>query len=364
MGTLGCRCLADDVIASKHHAILTLNLASNDIGDAGLKHLCAGFKRNKSLKRLNLNSNKITEVGGDMLAEAFTNTTHLEELCIAWNNLDLAAAVILERVKSLQHLDISSNSLGIQSVKDHEEGFNKSSMNSDGHGGSVALALRIAEALAKNNHLRHLDIRDNSFSEEAIGHIAEGLNANHTLLGIHIAHPAMELDASQFLKMLPKREGISRVDTARNSRHCQQRNTIVDTETGTSEWLRLPNTLERKGKFHNCWICEGWTETEITVTVRYRDNPERHKAASKLGVKLHLSIDAFHGEVMYKSKHVPENPNDMPTTKSALPKDLEKQSAKHAAAAKKARKNHGKTIVSGVPSDPNAADGKDAAPSK
>ena len=96
------------------------------------QHLCAGFINNRSLKRLNLNSNKvhtahtrlhtyartcmtmrahtprtppstpplqITEIGGNLLAATFTNTTHLEELCVAWNNLDLAAAVILERVR-------------------------------------------------------------------------------------------------------------------------------------------------------------------------------------------------------------------------------------------------------------------------
>ena len=42
---------------------------------------------------------QITEIGGNLLAATFTNTTHLEELCVAWNNLDLAAAVILERVR-------------------------------------------------------------------------------------------------------------------------------------------------------------------------------------------------------------------------------------------------------------------------
>jgi len=64
-------------------------------------------------------------------------------------------------------------------------------------------------------------------------------------------------------------------------------------------WLDLPYTLQRKGTFKNCWICEAWQETRIHVSITRDEHPEIYAHVKKAGsaLNIHLSCDFWRPQV-------------------------------------------------------------------
>ena len=80
--------------ALAHHAVTTLRLSGNAIGDAGAAHVALALRYNATLRRLELDRCAICDAGGEQLADALRcgNTT-LRALELAGNALTDAAGV-------------------------------------------------------------------------------------------------------------------------------------------------------------------------------------------------------------------------------------------------------------------------------
>lgn len=90
---------------------------------------------------MNLNYNHIRGTGGTLIFTAVEENQCLEELNLGWNSLG---------------------------------------------GQRHSSAAAFASCVLKNENLKHLDISYNRYTYEEIAEVAEGLNYNRTILGIHV----------------------------------------------------------------------------------------------------------------------------------------------------------------------------------
>lgn len=128
--------------------IEVLNLEDNKLGDEAVFELLNGLQMSKSLRVLNLSKNLLTDrVCGELKNILYRCSIY--ELYLHWNRINAKGGIeIFQSLKSnetLKVLDISYNSLG--------KCFNR-----------ATCAPHIAEYLANNSELRHIDLSNNQFN--------------------------------------------------------------------------------------------------------------------------------------------------------------------------------------------------------
>ena len=80
-------------------------------------------------------------------------------------------------------LDLSFNATGMRSPNEHLFTF----------------AVRLSEMFVENNTLRHVDLRYNSLCRDDCLVVGEGLEHNHTILGLHMEGNMLDVDSLGFL---------------------------------------------------------------------------------------------------------------------------------------------------------------------
>ena len=275
-----------------HHKIVYLSLSKNSITDVGARSVARLIQSAPSLRLLFLHYNRIMGFGGMEIADAIA-----------------AAAATQEEGEGLQVLDISFNSICGTGMKRYDEEKKEEEDGKDGDKKQKAKKKRgqskeketkpakgsMAELFAqgfsepwaaayrKNRSLLHVDMSHNHIPLQDVEIIADGLKANHTVLGFHFLGNGGDIDNQGFMHpQLPYYVSESTIFTRMQTR--LQGGVVKD-----SRKLAFENVS-------NCWICEGWSE----VHFRYQpgvsdDNP--HIDVFK-PIDLHLELDHYKPDLM------------------------------------------------------------------
>ncbi|GBG27539.1 NACHT, LRR and PYD domains-containing protein 3 [Hondaea fermentalgiana] len=143
----------------------------------------------------------------ETLGKMLSQNKSLVALNIAWNNISGAGAEALAQGiranRTLHTLDARWNMLG-------------------------TAATALGAALAKNRVLSHLDLSYNHITADQCKELAQGLNLNHSLLGLHMAGNAYKVSPAGFL--IPRKYAVLDSTNAHKALVGQTMDTICNAE--------------------------------------------------------------------------------------------------------------------------------------
>ena len=241
----------DGILTNKTCILQILKLEGLNLKDSGCGLVCKALKRNHTLLELNLAKNNIE--GNKTLSSYIVNTNTLQKLDLHWNIIRGQGSYMLCKAlidnNSLRVLDLSWNSLASPA--------------------SIKAINKLSEALSSHKSLMHVDISNNSLTAEDTETISKALEANHTILGIHMSGNHASVDELGFLSSNPDTRPMSAAKFKR----------ILG-------FSRVNNRLSWR-PVSNCWICERWSPVTFQWTGEKR-NP----------VYLHLSFENYDGDLL------------------------------------------------------------------
>lgn len=264
--------------------LMALNLSHNQLKDREIQLLCDALQKNQTLLRLHLSENKFGLSGMTSVAKFLEENAKIEEVYLSWNQIRGAGALkIVEALKfhaSLRVCDLSWNSLGSNDLLKPR-----------------AIISALADALANNKVLAHLDLSNNRLDMEDCSILGKQLESNQTLIGLHMSGNSGVVDSRGFL--IPK---LSET-TLRDQHKCYSIVVFEETycEAGSGVFPAHLTPLVDK----NCWYCAHWTEyrfawTPLSSQGPFGGSPDVFEIASDMSVLLHLSIDDWRGVSMDK----------------------------------------------------------------
>ena len=141
--------------------------------------------------------------------------------------------------------------------------------------------------------LVHLDISHNHLPYEDCEYIATYIKSNHSILGIHVDGNEMNIDSLGFIhpnhsnKVNPNQHyGQNILSYSMNTNHLVMKSKI--------------DAVRKIRNKNNCWICEGWKETEFI----YTPTKDEESIAEYMVVKLHLSFENYEScDMIYNGKY-------------------------------------------------------------
>jgi len=246
----------------KANSLRELDLENTRLGDVGVISLCNQLLDHPKLAILNLAKNGITDKGCIGISQLISETFYFTTLILHWNYItgDGAAKILSSttRYSSMKVLDLSWNSIGRSKTK--------------------VFIKQLAENLATQENLIHMDLSHNKIKSENCKEIAAALESNHTLWGLHFSdNEGYELNAKGYL-----------VENMTNRSIDVQ---YIEHRIGTLEALK--ESLKQRKRDHkqtnNCWLCEGWSEAAI----------EHPKVKLNEPIYLHLECDDYKPDLMY-----------------------------------------------------------------
>jgi len=113
----------------------------------------------------------------------------------------------------------------------------------------------------------------------------QGLDLNHTILGLHSAGNEGTTDALGFFNEFDHDNCVDYEDIAKHAVYTRIGPTLNAGVKRNKEAARLQATS-------NCWICEGWTEFQFDFEA------DEWVDADIVPVQLHVSCDNYRGEVL------------------------------------------------------------------
>ena len=195
---------------------------------------------------MNFARNKLSRT--EDIAEMISTNSNIAKIDLHWNNFQDVVQLFDALVANtgLVELDLSWNRLG------------KLPANAD----------PIAKALMENATLRHLDLSHNELTQDQMLAISAGLEANHSIYGIHMFGNQCDVDSKGFIQPRARPMTIGK-------QHIYTRS--------------LCNYEPAQRDFSNCWICEKW----VQVTFKYTPTNQEH-----FPIYLHLSCDDYAFELL------------------------------------------------------------------
>ena len=209
---LGCRHLA--VMAARGD-LRSLSVAWNPVGNAGARALSEALRAATCrLTMLDARHCDIHTVGAVALASALPGCSSLHSLDLSFNHIGpdgaaaLAAVLQLWQSGPLRELDVSHNDIGARGMAtfSHKALARLTRLGLAYNGLCAGAARTLANALAHNTSLRHLDVSRNALTDEGVRLLCVALRTHPALHSIQLAVTAMT------------REGARRV--AGLMRHC------------------------------------------------------------------------------------------------------------------------------------------------
>lgn len=244
------------------NSLRQLDLENTKLGDIGVTSLCKQLLDHPKLATLNLAKNGITDSGCNAISQLISETFYFTTLILYWNYITgEGAAKILGatgRYSSMRVLDLSWNSIGRAKTK--------------------VFVKQLAENLATQENIIHMDLSHNKIKREDCKEIAAALKDNHTLWGLHFANnEGYTLDSKGYLVE-------DTMNVPLGIQHIEHR-------LGTLESLRKTLSLHKRGQKNlgNCWICEGWSEASVEYAHIKLNEP----------VYLNLECDDYKPDLMY-----------------------------------------------------------------
>ncbi|KAJ0392781.1 hypothetical protein ATCC90586_002931 [Pythium insidiosum] len=286
------------LLTSGRTVLTTLNLAHNHLRDRDIVLLCDALQKNQTLLRLHLSENRFGITGMVAIGKFLEENAKIEEMYLAWNNLrGLGALKIVESLRfhaSLRALDLSWNSLDSNELLRPR-----------------AIVSALADALANNKVLVHLDLSNNHLDVEDCAVLAKQLELNQTLIGLHLSGNCGVMDTKGFI--IPKRTGTKLLDQHKTYSIAVFEEAMSEAGNGA-----LPNHLIPLIDRY-CWYCAQWSEYRFTWHPTRRDAPFAGRSAAQedftpvsshgdnldpvmlptdVVVKIHLSVDDWQGVEM------------------------------------------------------------------
>eukprot|EP00347_Sterkiella_histriomuscorum_P005610 403355936 len=265
-----------------------LVLEGNKMGDYNLEILTKVLCDNNKVSYLNLSKNEITNLGADFICKMLYYNTSINVLFLHWNRIlpkgGQALAKTISSHKTLQILDLSFNNIGsgINTIHNQFENPKLAELN----------AKIWKECLEQNQSLLHVDLTHNSLNSGELEIIAQGLQNNHTILGIHMLGNEGETDTQGFVKVIKKKQ-VSKSHVYTRIQPSLQAGNI-----NNKQLLKLKACS-------NCWICEGWTEVKFEFKPGVSDDNPVHDKFQP--IYLHLECDNFQSDLMLPDPDDPEN---------------------------------------------------------
>lgn len=268
----------------RHVKCLTsLNLAHTQLRDREIHTLCEALEKNQTLLRLHLSENRFGIAGMVAIAKFLEENAKIEEVYLAWNQIrGLGALKIVESLKfhaSLRVVDLSWNAL-----------------DSNDRLKPRAVVTALADALANNKVLAHLDLSSNHLDVDDCALLSKQLESNHTLIGLHMSGNCGVVDSRGFL--IPKHTDSKLLD-----QHKMYSIAVFEESHSESGSGSFPSHLAPLvDKF--CWYCGQWSEYRFAWHPTPASGPfagsESLDVTPSMGVRLHLSHDDWRGIAMEK----------------------------------------------------------------
>ena len=199
----------------------TLNLSHNKIGSDGAQGLSKMLVHCKNLRYLDLSSNGLGDNGCLSLAEGLQNHTRLLELKLGGNNITtegIAAVIPVIKQNHLQHLDLSKCGIGSDALVDvmcadtlQTLELSENSLGLDG-------ARILSDGLQRCKQLVELDISYNNIGSSGMSYLVEGLQHCINLQVLNLRRNSITLDGIAAITVIMKRcRYLQKLDLGWNS---------------------------------------------------------------------------------------------------------------------------------------------------
>ncbi|RLN93597.1 hypothetical protein BBJ28_00015854 [Nothophytophthora sp. Chile5] len=301
------RALGD--LMRRSRALTSLNLSHTRLRDSEVQQLCEALTPNQTVLRLHLSENRFGTPGMLAIARFLEENARIEELYLAWNQLrGIGALKIVEALKfhaSLRVCDLSWNALS-SSGSCSASGSGGSAVNSTGQERVLrprAVVAALADSLANNKVLAHLDLSSNRLDLEDCTLLAKQLESNQTLVGLHMSGNCASVDSRGFL--MPKAQ--THAEDGGGSRRLLDQHKLysiavfeeVHSDAGSGVFpAHLVPVVDA-----SCWYCGLWSEHRFTWTPVVAQGPfagttDHFEITISMEVRLHLSLDDWRGVAM------------------------------------------------------------------
>ncbi|GMF24386.1 unnamed protein product [Phytophthora lilii] len=304
LATASSRALSE--LLRRSRTLTSLNLSHTGLRDREIQQLCESLTPNQTVVRLHLSENRFGTPGMLAVARFLEENARIEELYLAWNQLrGVGALKIVEALKfhaSLRVCDLSWNALS-SSGASSGSGSGSSSGSSGGVLRPRAVVTALADSLANNKVLAHLDLSSNRLDLEDCTLLAKQLESNQTLIGLHMSGNCAVMDSRGFL--IPKIQAHD--EDGGGSRRLRDQHKLysiavfeeVHSDAGSGVFpSHLVPVVDA-----SCWYCGLWAEHRFTWTPAagqgpYAGTTDRFGITPSMEVRLHLSVDDWRGVAM------------------------------------------------------------------
>ncbi|GMG17578.1 unnamed protein product [Phytophthora fragariaefolia] len=290
----------------RSRTLTALNLSHTGLRDREVQQLCESLTSNQAVVRLHLSENRFGTPGMLAIARFLEENARIEELYLAWNQLrGVGALKIVEAFKfhaSLRVCDLSWNALSSVS------GTNGTAGNSGGVLKPRAVVTALADSLANNKVLAHLDLSSDRLDFDDCTLLAKQLENNQTLIGLHMSGNCAIMDSRGFL--IPKVQ--SHDEDGGGSRRLRDQHKLysiavfeeVHSDAGSGVFPSHVVPIVDA----SCWYCGLWAEHRFTWTPVATQGPfagttDRFEITPSMEVRLHLSVDDWRGVAMERREN-------------------------------------------------------------
>ncbi|KAG3049882.1 hypothetical protein PI125_g26518 [Phytophthora idaei] len=201
LATASSRALTE--LMRRSRTLTSLNLSHTGLRDREVQQLCESLTINQTVVRLHLCENRFGTPGMLAVARFLEENSRIEELYLAWNQLrGVGALKIVEALKyhaSLRVCDLSWNALSSSGPSSASGTGNTVNNSSGGVLRPRAIVTALADSLANNKVLAHLDLSSNRLDLEDCTLLAKQLENNQTLIGLHMSGNCAVMDSRGFL---------------------------------------------------------------------------------------------------------------------------------------------------------------------
>lgn len=258
-----------------------LDLNGNSLGDDAIVGLCAALSEKCSdLVTLRLAANELgnSPAAGRALGALVSEFLELRTLDLHWNRLQgKGANALFKGIHSnwvsggqLRRLDCSWNLLGLRCKSLPSEPQERHSCCCNFCGATTRSIKLLSNIFQDSKALFHADLSFNRIDFKDCSILAESLNTNHSLFGLHMLGNEATMDDHGFMipfqtdpaEGLPfgDEEAQNYLNTYMNSKSQNVLNgKLPQIETDSSRhWGTL---LQRNAQC--CWVCDGWIDQRI-----------------------------------------------------------------------------------------------------
>lgn len=232
-------------IKKKEVNLKKLYLRNSKVKISQVIELIEALARSYNFLVLDLTDNDLDDSVCDTLSEFLSNSSiNIVELYLGHNQITNKGAFLLFNAlksnKTLNVFDLSSNRIG------SECGFNAK---------NKAIGPELCDFIRTNSTVIHLDLSRLRFSQAECADIAQALESNHTICGLHFEGNYGEIDADCHL--------IVKKDVRKHILDTYTKKEIESIKAST--YMRSYKKIIESRHLSFCWLCDQWSPLNIEL---------------------------------------------------------------------------------------------------